>query len=408
MAAENKTKSPAQGARIENVPTVNNDLTGILKSESQRAVEHLVRQNPARAQETVEKIIADNNKTKVIGNEVGFGKSLSKFGSGLGAITDFASGFVNRESDSAFDTQQQVGNALMQINPIVGGAYKALSFAGEISGMNSSFLNKNQTNAVGMSNLERIGNNILSVLPFAGIAGKVQKADVITDNMRMSQSAYNDTYSDLQTASSMGGKRYAIGSDEIDDFMSETKSKGRRIDSMVEKNNRLVSSVPHQAQNIMNQSKNIYSASNPYIGVGKEGMKLISVDEVRQILKANKSVIPAFQNGGVIGIDTNVIGEGKYHAHLNHLEEVSPELEVLTKKGIPVISAEEGGEITQIAEIERKELILRLEVTQKLEKLAKDGSEEAMIEAGKLLATEICENTQDNTGEMLNDGTEKD
>ena len=152
MAAENKTKSPAQGARIENVPTVNNDLTGILKSESQRAVEHLVRQNPARAQETVEKIIADNNKTKVIGNGVGFGKSLSKFGSGLGAITDFASGFVNREADSAFDTQQQIGNTLMQVNPIVGGAYKALSFAGEVSGMNSSFLNKNQTNAVGMNN----------------------------------------------------------------------------------------------------------------------------------------------------------------------------------------------------------------------------------------------------------------
>jgi hypothetical protein len=30
----------------------------------------------------------------------------------------------------------------------------------------------------------------------------------------------------------------------------------------------------------------------------------------------------------------------------------------------------------------------------------KDGSDEAMIEAGKLLVSEILENTQDNTGQL--------
>ena len=80
------------------------------------------------------------------------------------------------------------------------------------------------------------------------------------------------------------------------------------------------------------------------------------------------------------------------------LDEVNPELEDATKKGIPVMAAD-GGEIgEQIAEIERDELILRLEVTKKLEELMQDGSEEAMIEAGKILATEIMENTQDNVG----------
>ena len=54
-------------------------------------------------------------------------------------------------------------------------------------------------------------------------------------------------------------------------------------------------------------------------------------------------------------------------------------------------------------ETSQKELIFRLEVTNKLEELFKDGSDEAMIEAGKLVAEEIIENTQDNSGEVLTD-----
>jgi hypothetical protein len=37
--------------------------------------------------------------------------------------------------------------------------------------------------------------------------------------------------------------------------------------------------------------------------------------------------------------------------------------EKLTKKGIPVVSESEGGELDQQAEIERNEIIFRLDVT---------------------------------------------
>ena len=61
--------------------------------------------------------------------------------------------------------------------------------------------------------------------------------------------------------------------------------------------------------------------------------------------------------------------------------------------------AAEGGEVgEQVAEIEHSEIIFRLDVTKRLEELRKDGSEEAMIEAGKLIAEELIENTQDNVG----------
>ena len=39
-------------------------------------------------------------------------------------------------------------------------------------------------------------------------------------------------------------------------------------------------------------------------------------------------------------------------------------------------------------------------LTKKIEELMKDGSDEAMIEAGKLLVSEILDNTQDNTGQL--------
>ena len=82
------------------------------------------------------------------------------------------------------------------------------------------------------------------------------------------------------------------------------------------------------------------------------------------------------------------------------------DLDGITKKGIPVI--DNNGE--QQAEIEREELILRLEVTQKLEELQKKFYSEEIseteknqlaLEAGKLLVNEILYNTQDNTNKLL-------
>lgn len=107
-----------------------------------------------------------------------------------------------------------------------------------------------------------------------------------------------------------------------------------------------------------------------------------------------KYVPKKFAEGGKV----NVIPDGALHAHKHHLEDISPEYEQVTSKGIPVVTEEEGGKLKQHAEIERNEIIFRLEVTKKLEELMKDGSDDAAIEAGKLLAHEIINNTVDNTG----------
>lgn len=104
-----------------------------------------------------------------------------------------------------------------------------------------------------------------------------------------------------------------------------------------------------------------------------------------------------FKNGGAV----NVIPDGALHKNKHHLENVDEKFEEVTAKGIPVITESAGGDITQHAEVEREEIIFNLDVTKRLEKLMEDGSDEAAIEAGKLLVHEILENTVDNTG-LLN------
>lgn len=131
-----------------------------------------------------------------------------------------------------------------------------------------------------------------------------------------------------------------------------------------------------------------------------------NLEEADDFATNYKKVYPVFQKfqkGGKLGLDTNVIVEGSYHAHKNHLDEINPELSDMTPKGIPVTVTDENGEKQQIAEIERKELILTKELTDKIEALYKDGSDEAAIEAGMLFADELFNNTEDNTGEVLNE-----
>lgn len=106
--------------------------------------------------------------------------------------------------------------------------------------------------------------------------------------------------------------------------------------------------------------------------------------------------IQEFRKGGAF----NVIPEGALHKNKHHLEDIDDKFKEVTHKGIPVIS-EEGDEIIQHAEVEKEEIILRYEVTKKIEKLMKEGTDEAAIKAGELLVKEILYNTIDETKRML-------
>lgn len=134
-----------------------------------------------------------------------------------------------------------------------------------------------------------------------------------------------------------------------------------------------------------------------YIGedednVSETGAPVNFIDE-----DGNGYYYQVYKEGGKV----NVIPEGALHKNKHHLEEIDEKFEDVTTKGIPVIVESEGGEVVQQAEVERQEIIFRLEVTKKLEELSKKHTDDAAIEAGKLLVQEILYNTIDNTQEMI-------
>jgi hypothetical protein len=167
----------------------------------------------------------------------------------------------------------------------------------------------------------------------------------------------------------------------------------------------------NQAGNYISQNAaNSYDGVQPrLLALGREGGKLKTVEEANAFIKAyfdnleSDNDINKFQIGGKM----NLIPEGALHARKHSIGSANEELDGnITKKGIPVISKSEGGDITQYAEIERNEVVFRKEFTDKLEELfskykeTKDDS--IAIEAGKLMCEELLNNTDDRTGLIKN------
>lgn len=331
---------------------------------------------------------------------------------GVGVATDMISSAIDVDENSSFKQEQAVGDALLSSgNPyamLAGAAVKLNSGLNQALGTNMNTISKKEASKAGIGGAGRLINNAVGFLGNIGIPG-IGVAFGETESVKMSEltksmgASYAGSIDDISTAEGMSGGRYVVGKGKINDLIREARRQNYLITDIAQTNTQR--KMSDYGTDLAQQNLNRYAGNNyQNTHVGKHGMKLMSVDEIKRILELRKqSEIQAFQNGGVIGIDVNVIPEGKYHAHKNHLGELNEEFEDLTKKGIPVVSHSEGGEIEQIAEIEKMELIFRLEVTNKLEELFKDGSEDAMIEAGKLVAYEIMENTQDNSGEVLKD-----
>lgn len=218
----------------------------------------------------------------------------------------------------------------------------------------------------------------------------------LSDEAEEMQSGYGAALADLRAGEDLANKRVLFGRKKINNYLGEARSTDRILSQINETNTMRKQSDYYQDLNHQNLMR--YAGQN-YMGVtvGKNGIKLMSAEEVRAIL-AKKQEAQKLQNGGTIGIDTNILPEGALHARKNNLADVNPDLEDATKKGIPVMAAEGGTVGEQVAEIENSEIIFRLDVTKQLEELRKDGSDEAMIAAGKLIAEELIENTQDNVG----------
>ena len=343
-------------------------------------------------------------------SKANIGNTMSK----AGGYADMIGSFIPKKEQSALTTGLNQGydaaanmiSSVPGVGTIVGGAMK-------IGGMLSDGLTALGVGTDQMTTTDKILDSKLMKLTPMGLVNAfgAKKADTIyKDNETWEQqgSAYGGSMAKVDDALTKSGKKYGA-------FSGKARRKANAQIAEAKRQQNLVSDINQEAQDAFAASnysgiglRNELALSGGYrnMAVGRNGMKILDAESqwAREVLTKAKirpkekleEQPPKFAEGGTV----NVIPDGALHAHKHHLEDISPEYEQVTSKGIPVVTEEEGGKLKQHAEIERNEIIFRLEVTKKLEELMKDGSDDAAIEAGKLLAHEIINNTVDNTGLM--------
>lgn len=343
-------------------------------------------------------------------SKANIGNTMSK----AGGYADMIGSFIPKKEQSALTTGLNQGydaaanmiSSVPGVGTIVGGAMK-------IGGMLSDGLTALGVGTDQMTTTDKILDSKFMKLTPMGLVNAfgAKKADTIyKDNETWEQqgSAYGGSMAKVDDALTKSGKKYGA-------FSGKARRKANAQIAEAKRQQNLVSDINQEAQDAFAASnysgiglRNKLALSGGYrnMAVGRNGMKILDAESqwAREVLTKAKirpkekleEQPPKFAEGGKV----NVIPDGALHAHKHHLEDISPEYEQVTSKGIPVVTEEEGGKLKQHAEIERNEIIFRLEVTKKLEELMKDGSDDAAIEAGKLLAHEIINNTVDNTGLM--------
>ena len=353
-------------------------------------------------------------------------------------------GGLTRGLDTAYDMASTAVSFIPGVGTIIGGAMQV----GKVLGQG---LNALGGGTDGMTTADAIlGSSFMNLTPLGminGFAGK--KAHTIERDDQAFQvvgSSYAGTQGKVDKAVTKSGKKYGLVSSgarrSANRLIDRAKLEQFRMSGIADE-----AAVGRQMASTLSQEnyinvQNQLSGQDFYgIRAGKKGMTITKekIAKAKRVRKLQEEVrmeeVAGFKQGGVLDLSweeepitlsykeswnpgeweeeliitykvggkleessseetqsKNVIPEGALHARLHHMDQ-----EGITKKGIPVITEEDGG-VVQHAEIERNEIIFRLEVTKKLEQLAKDGSNEAAIEAGKLLVKEILENTEDNTG----------
>lgn len=278
--------------------------------------------------------------------------------------------FLNQGSTALFKTGMQSGNAPLML---VGAGLKALDWANRFGGPTAKKQGTDAGLNTGAYATIMSPNAGLKFSTFAGL-GRLKITNKLTSeadrlNLIAGAAAYGankkmraaqNTYGDIATKNSV-----ALGGGLNTSLISAKKG----------------SKIPPQ-----------------YLSrIKKKAKKNVKKAQIGDVIDDTAKL----QNGGQV---TNVIPEGALHARKNNYE---GELgEQVTNKGIPVITYDADGKITQHAEIENSEIIFNLEVSKQLEQWFKEYKEledsnrksELEIECGKFLTYEILENTEDNMG----------
>lgn len=341
---------------------------------------------------------------------------------GIGMTADFLGGFIQKSEYSGdygnttktFDSiYDQISSAIMAVpgwGTMVGGIMKGGALLGK-------GLNKIGGGTDGMTKTDALlGSSFLNLTPVGminGFGGKRAKSfEKSREAYELLGGDYQGTEHLADNALSKSNKKYGL-------FSSNSRHKANSLINKAKNQQSILNSIYDDTKDMFDIREGMYSINalnrrfnlqggydQNSVRVAKKGAKLepvISEEDVEFIISEEsvdfiiQEKVPEFEE--IIefkkGGSFNLIPEGALHARLHHMD-----IDGITKKGIPVIS-EEDGVIEQHAEIEHSEIIYRLEVTEKLEKLMRQYEEtnddKYAIEAGKLLVEETLYNTDDKT-----------
>lgn len=244
------------------------------------------------------------------------------------------------------------------------------------------------TKGLGAGNdiINTLGSFIPGVGWFAGKSKEIQK-----DEQVQASTGYTGVTNDVNKAAQNAGGRFLAGMEKQNARRDRAQLAQEQAHEVLEDNKLAL----QNSGNPLYQLKTQVLTSGGYNAMSaKNGAKLYNLQEAKRIL-SNR--LQSFKQGGAV----NVIPDGALHKNRHHLEDIDEKFEDVTTKGIPVITEAKNGDIIQQAEVEKEEIIFNLEVTKKLEELMEKGTDEAAIEAGKLLTEEILRNTIDNTKKLL-------
>lgn len=318
------------------------------------------------------------------------GFNLASFASNAGALTNLGAGVANIGLDifdpakkSKWESGVNVGLGLASLIPGVGpfAALGALAFNG-------------------------IGH---------AFGQKTESFTANTDLLGQTNGSYGGSVGNIMEAQSLANTKHTLwdnsGRHKDDEKIFEAKRQQNTINDVIGYNNDR-RDIAQGSSGIMHTGREFALAggyNQAGYRSGRNGMVIPKPTKISLVVPTKEfkdggsltksttfieliSPVEEFQQGGTM----NVIPDGALHARKHNMG-----IEGVTTKGIPVVSEKEGGQIEQQAEIEKEEIIFRLEVTKRLEELAQDGSDEAAIEAGKLLVNEILYNTVDKTNNLL-------
>ncbi len=345
------------------------------------------------------------SQTKGIFSKANIGNTMNIAGQAANILSSFLPqkreysgdrGGLTAGLDAGYDAVAAAAGAIPGVGSIVSGAMQVGKFVG-------NGLNAITGGTDGMTGGDAfLGSTFGTTLamPFSIINSAFgKKADTSykdNETWESQGSAYGGSMAKVDDALTKSGKKYGA-------FSNKARKKANRQIAEAERQQNAVSDINEEARDAFQSQagsidrlnrRNALSMAGGYqsrgMRIGRVGVKLPTQEEIARVREFLASRTKKFAEGGKM----NVIPDGALHAHKNHMN-----VDGITHKGIPVITEEDGG-VIQHAEIERNEIIFTKEVTEKLEALAKKGTDEAAIEAGKILAREIIENTQDNTGLM--------